>query len=145
MTEKSTSRKPYTVPTDNEAQRLGPKLERQRNTRWAKEEQEIRNRLKQLTPGMALERGPGQETKQQLREMREVLTSKQQEDDRLLAEIHQQMEKGKTVARNRARQQEQERNRRVALERESRETKKTSRQQEEQKGEIQLINSRLPL
>ena len=86
-------------------------------------EQEIHSRLKQLT----LERGPRQEsqvTEQQLREMRESLSRKQQALDK--------------EKKARARDQEQARKTKMALKRELSETKKTLRQQEEQKGEIQL-------
>ena len=108
-------------------------------------EQEIHSRLKQLT----LERGPRQEsqvTEQQLREMRESLSRKQQENYVLQAELvklRQQVDKEKKA---RAHDQEQERKTKMALKRELSETKKTLRQQEEQKGEIQLsIVVRLPL
>ena len=70
--------------------------------------------------------------------MRESLSRKQQENYVLQAELvklRQQVDKEKKA---RARDQEQERKTKMALERELSETKKTLRQQEEQKGEIQL-------
>ena len=88
-------------------------------------------------PGRA-PRQERQETEQKLREMGK-LSRKQQENDVLqakLVELRQQMDKEKKA---RERDQEQERKTRMALERELTETKKTLRQQEEQRGEIQLF------
>ena len=118
--------------------------EKEVNRRMALERElgEERGEMKLLRQQNERERNERQGTEHQLRVMQEYLSRSQQENHRLkeeLEQIHQEMEGERNVARTRARDQEQERNRRMALETELRETKKTLRQQEEQRGEIQLL------